>query len=362
MLLKKLITGCDFLDTLLKKIDKLVIFFIAYTLIFILFLGTLDYTLPFVLAFIFAFLLQKPTLFIMNKFNIKNWLASLLTSSIFSLIFISLLIGSIILISSELFQLTKNLQYVINNNFDYFSTISNKLISFYNKLDPSIVDTINKNLSDVGTKAATYAYDFTKTTISFLLEKLFSIPYIMTVVLFTILSTYFLTKDFTTYKYKIKSILPKNSTDRLSDILFETKRMLGNYVASYFLIIFITFLETLIGLYFLDIKYALLLSLLVAALDLLPILGIASVYLPLCIVYSIQGNYFIVSGLFILYLLITFFRQIIEPKIVSSSLGINPFASLVAIFIGLRAYGFLGMFFCMFLLVFYNIFKKVDIL
>ncbi|MDU1443883.1 MAG: AI-2E family transporter, partial [Clostridium cochlearium] len=55
-------------------------------------------------------------------------------------------------------------------------------------------------------------------------------------------------------------------------------------------------------------------------------------------------------------------RQILEPKIVSSSLGMHPVSILAAIFIGLKAAGISGMFFCIFLVVFYKVLHNVKIL
>jgi len=64
----------------------------------------------------------------------------------------------------------------------------------------------------------------------------------------------------------------------------------------------------------------------------------------------------------ILYILAVIIRQVIEPKIVSSSLGIYPLAIIIAIFIGLKAYGFIGMIFTVFLVVFYTVLQKVGVM
>ena len=138
--------------------------------------------------------------------------------------------------------------------------------------------------------------------------------------------------------------------------------MLLNYFLASLLIIFITFCITLIGFLFLKIKYALVLSVICGLFDILPILGVANIYFPLAIIYIINKNYFAGIGLIILYAIVFIVRQIAEPKIMSSSLGLHPVAVLIAIFIGIEAAGLAGMLFCMFLIVFYNILKKVKVL
>ena len=46
------------MEYLLKKIDKMIVFFIIYTISFFVF-KTLKYSLPFVLAFIFSIILKN---------------------------------------------------------------------------------------------------------------------------------------------------------------------------------------------------------------------------------------------------------------------------------------------------------------
>jgi len=111
------------------------------------------------------------------------------------------------------------------------------------------------------------------------------------------------------------------------------------------------------------VKYAVILSIIAAIFDILPILGIGGIYIPLALIYMfIQKDYFTSFGILIWYIVVTVVRQILEPKIVSSSLGIHPVAVLASIFIGLKVNGLSGMFFCIFLVVFYKVLKSVEVL
>ena len=59
----------------------------------------------------------------------------------------------------------------------------------------------------------------------------------------------------------------------------------------------------------------------------------------------LSGNYALAGGLLILYIIITIMRNILEPKILGSQLGINPIVVLLAVLIGGRLLGVLGMIF-----------------
>jgi predicted PurR-regulated permease PerM len=58
----------------------------------------------------------------------------------------------------------------------------------------------------------------------------------------------------------------------------------------------------------------------------------------------IDGNAALGIGLAILYSIILISRQIIEPKILASSLGLNPLAALAAMVVGVNLFGILGLF------------------
>ncbi len=350
------------MESILKKIDKLAIFFVLYTFVFVLFFSTIGYTLPFVLALILALMLKIPTKYIMKKFNIKSTIASLFTTTIFFTIFVVLLTIIITTISSETVQLAKNLQlYITSNKYSIINFFTN-MQNYYKNLDPSIISNIEANITDYITKTIDVSMGASSKIFSQTLGFVSTIPYTLMVLLFTLLTTYFFTSDLSSSSNKIFDLIPSKNEDRMHSIFDESKKMFKNYLLSYLLIITITFLETLVVFLIFKVKYAVTLSILCGIFDLLPIFGIGAIYLPLIIIFFVSNNYVAALGLLISYIIITIVRQIIEPKIVSTSLGIHPVAVLASIFIGLRVNGILGMLFCMFLVVFYNILKKVEVL
>lgn len=350
------------MESILKKIDKLIIFFVLYTFIFVVFFGTIGYTLPFVFALVLALFLKIPTSYLMKKLKIKSTIASLFTTTVFFTIIVVLLTIIITTITSESIQLAKNAQSYVSSNKDNILDFFNNLQDYYKNLDPSILSNIEANITNYITKTINLSMDISTKLFSQTLGFVSVIPYTLMVLLFTLLTTYFFTKDLSSSSNKIFDLIPEKNEHRVHYIFDESKKMLKNYLLSYLIIITITFLETLIVFSVFKVKYAVTLSILCGFFDLLPILGIGAIYIPSIIIFFISGNYVAALGLLISYIIITIVRQIIEPKIVSTSLGIHPVAVLASIFIGLKANGILGMLFCMFFLVFYNILKKVEVL
>lgn len=347
-----------------EKLDRTLIFFITYTILFFVFFKTLAYTMPFVLAFLFAILLRRPTRLLMKKFKLSSALASIITTVIFYSVFFLFLILLVTSLISEVVTLSKSLSTYINSQNISVTETFEQLQKYYNNLDPTIINALESNFENITTQAAKMVTGVVNWAVTLVTSILSSIPYLVMLFIFTLVSTYFFTKDISAShnSEKLSFHFSKNST-KILYIFNESKKMIFNYLRSYLIVIGITFGITLVGFLVLGVDYAFILSLLCGILDLLPILGMPIVYFPLILIYGfIHHNYFVAIGLAILYVLVFIVRQIVEPKIVSSSLGIHPVAVLAAFFIGLKAGGITGMVFCLFLVVFYNILKKVEVI
>lgn len=93
----------------------------------------------------------------------------------------------------------------------------------------------------------------------------------------------------------------------------------------------------------LNVEYPLLMGLLIAFSDALPILGSGTIMLPWAVISGIKGDLNLAIALVILYVFITIVRQLLEPKIVSNQIGIHPIFTLIAMYTGYKAIGIIGM-------------------
>jgi len=106
----------------------------------------------------------------------------------------------------------------------------------------------------------------------------------------------------------------------------------------------ITFVLASVGLLILGKDYAILTALGIAMLDALPIFGPAMIFVPWAITMIIIGKFKYGVSLLILYLVLTLTRQLLEPKIVSSQIGVYPLLTLMSIYIGVKTLGIAGIF------------------
>ena len=115
-------------------------------------------------------------------------------------------------------------------------------------------------------------------------------------------------------------------------------------IRSYALIMTITFVELSIGLTLIGVENSLVIAFLIAVFDILPVLGTGGIMIPWTVITALTGSHGLALGLLVVYLVITVVRNIIEPKIVGSQIGLHPVVTLVSMFVGAQLLGVLGLF------------------
>lgn len=138
-------------------------------------------------------------------------------------------------------------------------------------------------------------------------------------------------------------LLPVGLRERIPALWERAGRIFKRYLRIYLVLLDLTFLELLLGLLILRVRYALLLAALIALVDLLPVLGVGTVLLPWAVVAFFQKDFYLGFGLCALYLVILILRQILEPRLMGRSLGLHPLLALFAGYAGWRWLGFWGM-------------------
>ena len=99
----------------------------------------------------------------------------------------------------------------------------------------------------------------------------------------------------------------------------------------------------LAGLLLIRQPYALLLAVVIAFIDALPVFGTGTVLLPWAVLCCLEGNFPKGIALTALYLVIWLVRSIMEPKLMAKSAGLPPLPALMAMYVGFCAMGVAGM-------------------
>ena len=170
-----------------------------------------------------------------------------------------------------------------------------------------------------------------------------AVPRAFLFVVVTVISSAYFAWDLDTLKILLRDKLSASQIGFLRRVRSGTLSVALRYAGAYFLLMCITFLIMLLGLSILNVKYNLLLSLIIALVDILPILGVGTILLPYSLYAFASDNTGLAVGLIVLFGLYTFLRQLLEPKIVGKHLGLPPIFTLFLIYVSYSLFGFLGL-------------------
>ncbi len=315
---------------------KIFIHFLIVLLVIIMCKYFLSYVIsllfPFILAYIIAKVANPIVKFLEKRIRIKRKHSSIfIIGGVLSLIILAIyyLIKTLI---SFIMGLVDNVSVITNS----ISDISNKILELINKtkMDSSIADTvdmISAKLSNIVEFLAGFIIEHTADVISF-------IPLFFIVFFVTILSAYFMIKEDFTIGL---SCFEKNEKFKL--IKNEIIDVVINYLKGQFKIMFYIFIILCIGFGLMRLEYFILIALLVSFVDLLPILGTGTILYPWIGLSLFYGDYQKALFLFIIYIVAFIARQLLQPKIISSSIGLEPLPTLFFMFIGFKIWGLTGL-------------------
>ena len=170
------------------------------------------------------------------------------------------------------------------------------------------------------------------------------IPNLILSLLAMIFSTVFVVGDYERIANFAVANIPENLQKILTNIRIYLTDTLFVVIRSYVLIMLLTFGELSILFSLFGIEHALMKAAIIALLDILPILGTGGIMIPWGVTSLVLGYYKLGLELLLIYGIVTVVRNYVEPKIVGTQLGLHPIITLVSMFIGLRLFGFWGIF------------------
>ena len=324
------------------------IYFAIFAAIAILVMRYLvKWMLPFLLAFVVAMLLQRPV----------KWLVKLTKGGkkIFSvalvIVMVLLVAGLVLLIGWRLVVWVTNfvgdpaniqmIQDAVNSIGD---TISNAIANLSDKLPADTVESLTSGVDSlVSSLASAFSGLFTGIA-AWALDVTKQLPMWLVNVIIWIVASVFCTIDYDA----IVGFFGRQVSEKTRNLVVVAKEHCGRTVfkvlRAYMLLMLITFVELCLGFWIIGVDRVFLIAALVAVVDILPVLGTGTVLIPWSIVGLLMGDYKIFIGIGLLYIIITVVRNILEPRIVSDQIGLNPLVTLFFMYLGLHSIGVIGMF------------------
>jgi len=299
---------------------------------------------PFIIAIPLAAALQPVIRFAHDKLKIKRGISVLICV----LLLLGIVVGiaywgvSIVLAQapqvvgtsgSMITEAVKTLQQaaenVVNNSSDSFS--------------PQVQELLRNTMQDALTRVGSWATEFAADVVSFAVNLVTGLPYGVIYISFLAMALYFITIHYG----EIRSYLPggkrRRQDSNTTQLTNSALRSLMGYLRVQGTFALMVLVISLICLRIFGFRYYGPLAILAGLMEMIPMVGSGLMYILMGIVFFLTGN--TVWGIQVLALtgVLQLLRRILEPKLMSDSIGISPLLSLIGMFVGMRFGGILGL-------------------
>lgn len=301
--------------------------------------------LPFLIGLIIALILKPAVNLISRALRIPRKLTALILA-----LFFYLVVGALLILGSiKIVNYIRSI--VINAPALYAAYLQPTLSQLFESLenlsawfDPNLAAYVEKATESLTRSLSELVTGLSSGVIRSVSSTVISLPTTLLTVLLSIISTIFFSMDYELIGEYARRWLPENILRFLVQLKHILVSTVLKYIKSYLILLVITFIELTVGFLIIGIDYAVGLAALVAIIDILPVLGTGTVLIPWLIIDAILGNYGMALSLLILYVVIIVVRNILEPKIIGEQIGVHPLLTLLCMYVGLRLFGFVGIF------------------
>ncbi len=319
-------------------------FFLAFRYLFpILF--------PFLAAWLFSLAVRPLATRASERFHISQKLCAtvllclLVGGVVWTLgLLIRRLLGELTHLAERLLSAEGGLSGMLQGSVDYFETLTSgipflqrigageRFAAVKDRFNMGVTSLLEELLKSLSTGIPTFAG-----------RMISAMPTVLLAIVVTLIAGFTFCTEGGEIGEKLTGLLPVRLQRRLPSLRERVRGFCKGYLRAYLWLLLLTFAELLVGFLILGVDYAVLLSALIALVDMLPVLGVGTVLVPWSIILLLQKNYYLGFGLLILFFAVTVLRQIIEPKLVGKTLGLHPLLSLFASYAGWQLFGFFGM-------------------
>lgn len=321
-----------------STIKKLVKTILTIVIIVIFITKILPYIAPFVVAIFMTFIIEKPVRFMQKRFKMPRSLAVGLAIFLFAIVIGGIVVFTFYQVTTELASLTQDTPSLYSIA-DFFQALIEKSQSFYLKIPDDIVKALQKN---IGTIVSTISSWLTK-LFAAMLDIVKSLPQLFVFLVVSMVSTFFMSRDREKIATFIYRQMPHRWDSKVRAIKSDLFVAFIGFLKAQLTLVFITFLQLLVGYTILGVDYAFFFAIFTAIVDAIPVLGTGTILIPVSAAHLIMGNSPRAFAFLVLYVVILIVRQFLEPRIMGSNLGVHPLVMLIAIYVGLRVFGVMGL-------------------
>ena len=211
-------------------------------------------------------------------------------------------------------------------------------------LTPDMIESLKESVTNMGQTIVSKAPSFINDTFSTVGRLVGNLPYAVFFVISIVLSGfYFINDGPTVMKFFVKNTPNKKFRNRVFTLFNELSVTVFRVLGGYLVLFIITAIESLIVFWCAGLhEYAIVLSLITALIDFLPVLGVSATMVPMMIYQVANGQYISAAILLAGLIIMSVIRRFLEPAVLGKSLKLHPLITLIAMAAGVYIWGAAG--------------------
>lgn len=330
-------------QTYVKVILNLLTALIALLLCILLIPKGVIFFMPFIIGWIISLIASPVVRFFEEKLKVRRKGASAIVIVAVLAVVILLVYAVCAKLIREGINFVNELPVLWEGVMAEFNKVGKNLQGVYNKLPLDVQNTLDDLSDNMGEYFDGLMGNMGTPTFEAVGNVAKQLPDIFLGVVMCILSAYFFVADKSYMSDAMKKYVPDAILYRYDLIRRSFRHVVGGYFKAQFKIECWVYILLVIGLLALHVRYAFLVALGIAFLDFLPVFGTGTVMIPWAVIEILGKDYKMAVGLLIIWCVGQLVRQMIQPKIVGDSMGMDAIPTLFLLFIGYKLAGVLGM-------------------
>nr|WP_294490870.1 sporulation integral membrane protein YtvI [uncultured Mediterraneibacter sp.] len=322
---------------------RLLFSIIATAAFIIIGVSLIRFLMPFVIGWIIAAIAAPLVTWLEKRLKIVRKLGSALIVILVLAAIIGALYFGISRIVAEVSDLVENFPTIYAQLETGLGQIGDTLSGIFERLPKGVQNgwnTVTENLDQYMGNLVSRISEPTVTVAGNIARR---VPDYLISFIVSVLSAYFFIVQREEVLGWMKRTAPEAVQKRMTLVMDNLRYAVGGYFKAQFKIMAIIFLILLVGLGFLGTGYFVLAALLIAFLDFLPFFGTGTALIPWAVYKFFMGDYKMTVALIIIYVITLAAHQLLQPKLVGDSVGLNPLVTLLLLYIGYRMGGLLWM-------------------
>lgn len=326
----------------------------------LLFIFILPISIPIILALLTALLFEPLVKLTETKFK---WKRKVSVISVFIFILAILAISIYYTVTSligRLIQFTKDAPDYLNKLSGVWIDFQSKLFVYTSGLPDDVVRSAQDGFNDI-------LDSFRKSLLElFNSDKIVAlaseIPNFLVSLIVYMIALFLFMLELPDLKKMVFKHLTDETAKKVRYMTVKLNSVIFGFMKAQLLVSFIILAVAFIGLLIIAPKYALIMSIVIWVIDVIPILGSIIILAPWSLYQFVSGDIGMGTKLAVLAAILLIIRRTVEPKVMGNQIGLSPLPTLIGMFIGLKLFGVLGFFIGPMIVILFNTAREAGII